>query len=261
MTGWRAGWRYALICGALSLAGCTLIYGERNSGHDLGSLAQDAASADATTADGAQGCAGLFCEDFEQGLAAWTVGGTIPAGGILAPDGVAPHQGQKSLHALMPPIMSSKLLVLSHTISASGPTFAVRAYVRVDQPLASFSSLISFEDPSGTTYSVTYQPASSCGGTPCWGVDNSQSNSRASSVSVSLGSWTCIELIVNRGSANTDVSLYVGPTLALSFTEANLANQAFTHLDVGWPRAGASMNQQEAFLDDLVFSSSPIGCP
>jgi hypothetical protein len=204
----------------------------------------------------------LFCDDFESGSTSKWNDVSVKGKTTLGVDGTQAFSGSFALDVTSQPnmvdlgVFQSENATVGLNMTPTGlPTLAARAYVRTATNPGSYALFMAlFANTAGWAVGVD--------GSGHWVVTQDQGNSPdlTTNVTMPLGQWVCVELIVDPPSVMnpagrlrllTDGSPIIDTTPS-SFTAPTL-------FDVGLVRSPGNVSSQ-VFIDDVVLANQPIGC-
>ena len=272
---------FTLHTGATTTASVTLGLAANNGDDggvapDLGAPADLGAAADLATTPGADLAGGpvvcpanvLLCDGFEGGsvsAALWDDGATQTNASVTV-DNTHVHRGQHALHVHTNVVATNgsaeATIGETHTFSPPGATFWARAFYYLPSATSMATATLLDATQKATPYNdvalaIDHDALSIYNGF------NGGSYVASTTPLLPLDSWVCIEWEVYTGTPNQLHAWVNGqPVPALDLTQPTTAAQAIGRFSLGlamYP-PNTSPIALDAWIDDVIFDSAPIGC-
>jgi hypothetical protein len=230
--------------------------------HDDAPANDDAAVATdgSAAADAGGGCPSfaLFCDGFESGdLSKWS-GEDVPASQLVTTG--ARYTGTYGLDSVVPSDMGAgaegDVYVAPGETFATG-TLAVREWVYSPAPLINYIGTLELSlGAPATTLQYLEVNANDVGAWSLSEFGSAGLHDQPGSIDAETATWTCVELVVELGSA-ASATIYVDGTISTQGALTNVGD-SYDHIAVGVTRANAG--GFEVYVDDVAIATQRIGC-
>jgi hypothetical protein len=213
----------------------------------------------------------FFCQDFEGALdAGWQI--DRHGSDQLAVDCVNPHGGAgQSLHLTATAEAGSHVLALQHGFGPS-QTVALRASYYIQSNLGPSGFLTQLYSVPIQNAQIGFSIGSSSGDQTVFGLTQDlpgaadPSPEATTTTAIPLGAWFCLEMVLWRNAATTEVQVLVKPdggsesVILDTLLDQSFQGVALTDFYVGFPRVPSGVANQ-IFVDDVVLAPERAECP